>query len=518
MPEKKVLNQAYYASHGKNVQMKRVIKRIEDGKKVRPVTLIKYGLWDAKKKKIVIPQLYKTPVLNFKDLSEAPPKSIDVVRQAPPKEIIYHNPDEVCTGTDVINFLKSPEAMLKPDGHKRGLGTLNGYRKIPEDVATINNKIFNPSENIARDLNDAPKMIAGYKKMYNNNGTIGKKIGAILYLTQNCPKLITGVHRDAIDIYNKEYQSLKGIHGATLEAKRKSTEIYDWDTLCAVIRHKYGKNSVQNLIMCLYTEIIGRDDFSLPIVRNLSQAKADENYIYLNFETHQAVVHLAKYKTADVYGKQNNQLSPATCEVLFEVIKPDQDKLFQPKKLSNTITTMFNKTGLDDNIGVRYFRRSRVSSELLKLNPNAPNYGEKRQALAELAMHSVGTQEKYTYKFKPCPDIAGLKSVPVKQINSRVMKDFENEITTIRSRRERVIKSPEIFTVAEPIIKRKVATKEFIDYSGRRVSKKFPDKKIYEGTVEKQYRKKGALLWSVKFDDGDKRDFTAGALEKVLKK
>ena len=499
MVSKKELNKKYYENNGEGVQLKRVIKRLEAGVNVRMATLVKYGLYNATENKVIVPETYRTPEMNFNDLVASPPSKIEVVRQEPPPKIIYHNPNEVCTGEDLIEFLKSPDAMFLSNGRKRTTKTLNEYSKIPMDVAKIYDKPYNATENIGKALNDVDKIINGYKKLYPNSGqegTVAKKLNGILYVIQNCPKLITAVHKDAVSQYNAESQRLQGSNTARLEAKRKSTSIFNWDCLCDFIKEKYPKYSKENLIMHLYTDIIGRDDFGLPIVHDLKEANKPENYVYMNFAKKEALIHLKNYKTAGAYGDQNIQLSPSTNDVLFHVIKPDEKTLFDQSKLGGFIRRMF--TGLNEpEMGVKYFRRSRVSTELLRLDPKAPDYGARRQILAENAMHSVNTQEKYNYQFKSCADVS---SAPVKQINPRVLKDFDEEVIKIRSRCEREIKEPD--------------KKEPTDYTGRQVDKRFADGKIYVGKVIHYIKK--TKKWKVKYNDGKVHKYSVSQLEKIV--
>jgi hypothetical protein len=521
MLSKTELNKLYYDSHGTDVQLKRVIKRLEAGNAVRMATLMKYKLYDTTHKRVIIPDEHLTPKMIFSDLAAAAPTKIDVVRQEPPPKVVYYNPNEVCTGDDLLDFLKSPAAMLLPNGKKRTPETLNQYAKIPMEVATINSKPFNKTENIARALNDAPKIIQGYKKLYpkaGQEGTVAKKLNGVLYVIQNCPKLITATHKDAISLYNAESQRLQGANAARLEVKRKSTSIYSWDALCDFILTKYTKYSRENLIMHLYTDIIGRDDFGLPIVHDINQANKPSNYIYLNWDKKEALVHIHDYKTAGAYGDQNIQLSPTTNDILFRVIKPNEKTLFDQKKLGVFIRSMFLKAGLNEpEMGVRYFRRSRVSTELLRLDPTAADYPARRQQLAENAMHSVNTQEKYNYKFKPFPESVGI-SVPVRQISAKVLKDFDDEIIQVRSRREREIKEPERLNITHHEPKKRAAkpATEFVDYTGRQVKKRFPDKKIYSGIVSRHYKKAKKVAWEVRYDDGDVKSYNTAQLEKIL--
>ena len=70
--------------------------------------------------------------------------------------------------------------------------------------------------------------------------------------------------------------------------------------------------------------------------------------------------------------------------------------------------------------------------------------------------------------------------MPIRQISEKVLKDFDNEIIQIHSRREREIKAPDRLQIVNEVKKRVVkAPIAFVDYTKRRVIKYFNKKAIW---------------------------------------
>ena len=158
------------------------------------------------------------------------------------------------------------------------------------------------------------------------------------------------------------------------------------------VKQEFGENSKMYAIVKLYDDVPMRDDFQLKIVDKITDTKDKQfNYIVMYAGKPSKVI-MNNYKTKDLYGTIQVNVSKATSKLLRNYVKNNNlnmgDYLFGSDKLSSYITSFNNKLGVEK--GFSTYRHMKISEELSKVK-SIPE----RQQLASVMGHSPVTQLKY---------------------------------------------------------------------------------------------------------------------------
>jgi hypothetical protein len=158
------------------------------------------------------------------------------------------------------------------------------------------------------------------------------------------------------------------------------------------VKQEFGENSKMYAIVKLYDDVPMRDDFQLKIVDKITDTKDKQfNYIVMYAGKPSKVI-MNNYKTKNLYGTIQVNVSKATSKLLRNYVKNNNlnmgDYLFGSDKLSSYITSFNNKLGVEK--GFSTYRHMKISEELSKVK-SIPE----RQQLASVMGHSPVTQLKY---------------------------------------------------------------------------------------------------------------------------
>ena len=174
------------------------------------------------------------------------------------------------------------------------------------------------------------------------------------------------------------------------------------------VTKKYGQVSYENLIIQLYDQMVGRDDFQLKMAYKPDDMTdpVRTNYLLLDRGRKEAAVCMNSYKTVGRYGKAVYRLTNSLAQLITKLHPNDNAEYLFPlekTKLSSFLIDLLKKIDLfknEERLGIKYLRHSLVSTKLMQIKPDDPNYTDKVVALAENAMHSVKMQETYTSPLK----------------------------------------------------------------------------------------------------------------------
>lgn len=421
MVTNKVGKKRYYDSNKEKVQRARIIKALNDlaqgklnARKPSEKTLAKYGLLQEKdgKQVIVIPDKFKTPVINYTDVpKENDPQVINVVRvvsQAPVQA--YNDANVKVTGAEIKNWVWT---VLSGDTMKgdavRSKETLTMYANTPRDLFKIYSREYDENSDckqLFKDVTTTIQKINDYAP-WEASGTKSKHLSGILYLIQNFHPLKLIINKDVIDTYDAEYKRLDSLAKAEQAQKNANRVVFEWSVIRRNVLAHYPAVSYEALIMHLYNDITARDDFGCIMAYKPSDVKQDDNnYCLIDRQERTAKLFMNKYKTVRSYKGQVFTLSQRTTKLILQ-LHPDnsQSTLFPPfanNKLGSFIRKTLSAVPLlkDEKITINYLRHSIVSSALARMSPNDPNYAQKLQDLAEKSFHRVSTQPTYTNKLK----------------------------------------------------------------------------------------------------------------------
>ena len=194
--------------------------------------------------------------------------------------------------------------------------------------------------------------------------------------------------------YQDYYLSIKIIAIQELDDKKTNPEnsVISWTEYEKRILEKFGIDSKQFLIIQIYKECLGRDDFDLWLINDLESINKDKtkNYLIIHDDDKYEIC-MQSYKTSKGKDPIFIELS---CEVSFLInnyIKKNniQERLFPTKqgKNSSWISQMNKRIDVDGSINT--IRHIVISS--FSQNMNA----EELVQLSKRCFHSVSTQPFY---------------------------------------------------------------------------------------------------------------------------
>lgn len=500
--EKKLYKKAWYEKNKAAVQLARITKGLENNnRKVRASTLKKYNIkYDEEKNEIQIPKKYKPLSLKYNDVKvEPPPAVINVVvgtENAPIEQYDFEN--NLFNGKQYKDWVatiltKMPKRLGSDD--VRGVREIQEYFKIPDMLFKFHKEKYDETKDLTpwiRDTTDLIEKIDNHTS-FKADATKSKFLGRILFLTKNYPPLKNRINKDIYTVLDAQYNNWEGKAKAGQRDKTKTTPIFSWDVIKSEVFKKYGKISYEALIIMLYDELIGRDDFNLNMAYKPDEmVNAKDNYFLLERKKKLSAIYMNNYKTVGRYGKLAFKLSKPITDLVMKLHPNDTAKTLFPMektKLSSFLIDLLKNIDLfkdEPGLGVKYLRHSLVSTKLMKLDNKDPDYTNKVVDLAEKAMHSVARQETYT---------SPLKNAKGKLINneSGEMYDIFDELTqefdNLTQEEVRVGEKPELIGVE---IKKKFG-KKF--YTGKVVAFDYP-------------------FYKVVYDDNDVEDFTEDDVKK----
>ena len=376
----------------------------------------------------------------------------------------------------------------------RGKREIQEYFKIPDVLFEMHKEKYDENKDLTpwiRDTTDLIEKLDTFRTW--QDATRAKFLGRILYLSKNFPPLKNRINKDIYTILDTQYNQWEGKAKASQRNKTKSTPIFSWDVIKSQVVKKYGKISYETLIIMLYDEMIGRDDFNLNMAyKPDDMTNAKDNYLLLERKKKLSAIYMNNYKTVGRYGKLVYKLSLEVTDLIMKLHPSDTAKVLFPmekNKLSGFLIELLRKIDLfkdEPGLGVKYLRHSLVSTKLLKLDDNDPKYTDKVVELAEKAMHSVARQETYT---SPLKDAKGKLIHNEKGEMYEIFDQITHEMDDLSQEEVRIGEKPELI--------------------GVNIRKKF-GKKFYDGKVmafDYPYYK-------VVYEDGDIEDMDEATIEK----
>ena len=420
----------YYDQRKFEIQKKRLISALDklaagdlSARKPSLKSLEKYGLYDAKTHKITIPTHMQPPKLNYSAIPEPEAQPvIQVVRNydSNPVEKFDLSTAEV-TGEDIRNWVYTELSGVAMKTTKvRGKETLNLYANVAKNLCKIRNVPYDDKENVFKYFNDPTTTIEKEEETRAGkvaSGTRAKFYMGVLFLSQNYPKLKGYISQDVINIYDSEYKKLGNMANAEQNTENANKIYFTWDVIRDEILNDFGYKkkgiaSDQALLILLFNEVHGRDDFGAKMAYKVEDVKTgadvDSNYLFLDRESGVCRLYMNKYKTSGSYKPQIFTLDKKLSELIIKLHPDDSSKTLFPESIGKDATKigaflkktmrecpLFDKEDLKKPIN--YIRHSIVSTALLHIKLNDPNRIQKMTALADKSFHSIKMQQN-TYK------------------------------------------------------------------------------------------------------------------------
>jgi len=238
-------------------------------RKVRGQTVEKYNLSKNDKGQYVLPRKSRVQ-LDYDNVEiDPPPPIINVVIKNENSDIKQYDFDNnLCNGKELKNWVatvlsKSPKSMMGDD--VRGKAEIKKYLSIPNLLFQLHNIPYDENKDLSgwiKDTNDLITRIEN-KESWRAYGTKAKLLGRLLLLIKQFPPLKHRIPKDVYTIYDATYNKWEGLSKAKQRLHTKETPIFSWNIIQSEVKKHYGKISYQNLLISLYDEMIGRDDFQL---------------------------------------------------------------------------------------------------------------------------------------------------------------------------------------------------------------------------------------------------------------
>ena len=158
------------------------------------------------------------------------------------------------------------------------------------------------------------------------------------------------------------------------------------------VKQIYPENSLQMLLILLYSELTCRDDYGrLIIIDDTKKATGNKNYIFVGKRDIKIIIH--QFKTAKVYKKIQCKLSYELANKVKSYITANKmninDELFPYDTMSHIICDINKKIGVEG--GINTLRRIAIKTELTSDDTTA----ESQQKLADTMGHTLRFQQTY---------------------------------------------------------------------------------------------------------------------------
>jgi hypothetical protein len=254
-------------------------------------------------------------------------------------------------------------------------------------------------------INDYKTVISKLKEKYTNVSTYKGMVQGVFYLINNYPKLLQKINNEAVVAYTQEFQKAKTTAAAKQASKPadESLAVPHFDDIKKRILEFYPKNSREHLLIELYDQALGRDNYGdVLLIKDESEAtEKDQDYLIF---TKDPVIILRTFKTVERYGENKEKLKRNIYYILkaqgkkpgdLMISKDDGSKFGINGALSHFIASMLKKAGIDTKGGgINLLRKSKIS----QLLPNATL--EDREIIARMAGHSPAMSTQYLRKHK----------------------------------------------------------------------------------------------------------------------
>ena len=158
------------------------------------------------------------------------------------------------------------------------------------------------------------------------------------------------------------------------------------------VKQIYPENSLQMILIYLYSELTCRDDYGrLVIINDTKKAVGTKNYIFIGKRDVKII--LNQFKTDKVYKKIQTKLSYELANKVKAYITANgmnvNDELFPHDNMSAIVCDINKKIGLEG--GINTLRRIAIKTELTGDNTTADSQHE----LATKMGHSLHSQQTY---------------------------------------------------------------------------------------------------------------------------
>ena len=259
-------------------------------------------------------------------------------------------------------------------------------------------------ENLETDLNDVDTIFTLFEnatygkdnKLYKLN-TKKNILESVLFCLDNFDIKISSELRTK---YQNFYGKIKLMSNDELTDKQNndSYSIITWKEYESKIKHRFGIQSKEYLMISLYGECNARDDFDLYIVDDIELVTEDITKNYLIRKNDLFTICMQHYKTSKNKKPVFIKLSTELNILLVNYIKLNKidDRLFPTKNgINSSFISAMNKK--IDVIGSINTIRHIIISSNLNSNSITP---EERVDLANNSFHSINTQIDYKRKQK----------------------------------------------------------------------------------------------------------------------
>jgi hypothetical protein len=492
--QRRAYQNEWYERNKAKVQLARISRQLANGERSVSVrTLEKYNVKPDENEKIVIKPTTKVRYVK-EDVEESfeVPKRVYVER---PKKISQYEPSDTLNAVEIKRWVETSfkyEPKKLNSDETRADRVITDYFNLPDKLFRIHGVKYDGLKDISNWFNNPKEIIGTIDKQNWAWGTKADLLGKMLQMYHSFPLVKQIMGKKVYDELNEKNVLWKAQAKDSQHEKTANTLIFSYDVIKRAVKNFYGEITEQNLLFQLYDAVIFRDNIaSLNLVYS-EKEMVDEKANYLlilrpSDDFHSATIYLNSYKTSGVYGQRVFKLPSALTRLINQLyVGKNIKKLFpfEKEKLSEYIIKTLREIPLfakEAGLGVKYLRHSIISTKLLKLNKNAPNYREETLKLASLSMHSLESQPKYTS--------------PIKNASGKPLKTKE-EIEAVENEIE-------------------MGQKDKGDQSliGKKFKRKFKVG-IFEGTVMEYV----APFYNILYEDNDTEQLTESELKKLLKK
>ena len=496
----RVYKREHYQRNKEKIQAARLAKHLESGtRKVKSTTLEKYKFQVNDLGQVVIPINAKVVYTKANVATQPEQPIVNVIVQPEPVIQSYNPSNTACTGKELKDWVATVLVRLTKragSDDTRSMKEIKEYMKVPDILFKLYGKQYKENEDFSPLIKHTDQFIQNINKQSWASGTKSKFLGRVLFLSKNFSPLQNRLTNTIYDTLNKQWREYKNSEKAGQRLKTQSTPIFSFDVIKQQVTKAYGKVSYQTLLISLYNEIIGRDDFGVLMAYKPSDITDNKkNYLLLDRTNKHATVYLNSYKTAGTYGSAAYPLSKDVVDIILK-LHPTNDAKYlfplEPNKLGEFLISFLRKIPLfknEPNLGIKYIRHSIISTKLLKLDKNAPDYAEKVTEIANKSFHSVERQETY---LSPLKNASGKLLYSAKDIH-----DTEAELNAV----EEEVNEPGTEKYDPKLI-------------GVKVKKRFGNK-YYLGIVTSWDPPYYRVVYPA---DGEVEDYTASEIRKLREK
>jgi hypothetical protein len=394
----------WYNNNKTTVQKARLIKGLKDNNRsLKPSTLQKYGIEITKKNKIIIKEPIKLRFKNENVINKTTqPHIVNVVVKPPPPIEQYKDTNKKLNYKELTDFIATKLEHIPPI---LSAGTLNAYARLPDALFEMYGEPIDPLKDLTEWLCNSTKFIEAFykKKSWKTDSTRSKALGQFLRLSVDFEPYKAALSQEDSQALNSQTEKWSNSADAIVKARTESTPLFEFFTIKNEVLKKYTEYSYEYLFYILYDCIIPRDDLNgFTVIYNDNEIPDKGNYLLINKAIKEGSIVMREYKTKGVYFKK---VYPLTSQCMDIILKLHSGEEVQPVRqlfpgLKNKLSSWVPKICLPfpefktDSIGIRYLRKSHISSRLLKLkNSSVTDKANEMVTVSGLSMNSVKTQQ-----------------------------------------------------------------------------------------------------------------------------